>query len=78
MMADPKARALVENFAGQWLQLRNIEQVAPNERTFPDSFSCLGSASSTCQTTTFPSTPRRWLRRDRSPGESIPAKHCRG
>ena len=36
MMADPKASALVENFAGQWLQLRNIEQVAPNERTFPD------------------------------------------
>ena len=36
MMADPKATALVENFAGQWLQLRNIEQVAPNERAFPD------------------------------------------
>jgi hypothetical protein len=36
MMADPKASALVENFAGQWLQLRNIAQVAPNERTFPD------------------------------------------
>jgi mono/diheme cytochrome c family protein len=36
MMADSKARALVENFAGQWLQLRSIERVAPNERTFPE------------------------------------------
>ena len=36
MMADPRASALVENFAGQWLQLRNIASVTPNERTFPE------------------------------------------
>jgi hypothetical protein len=36
MVADPRASALVENFAGQWLQLRNIEGVAPNDRTFPE------------------------------------------
>jgi mono/diheme cytochrome c family protein len=36
MVADPRASALVENFAGQWLQLRNIANVEPNERTFPD------------------------------------------
>jgi mono/diheme cytochrome c family protein len=36
MVADPKASALVQNFAGQWLQLRNIEGVAPNDRTFPE------------------------------------------
>jgi hypothetical protein len=36
MVADPRAGALVENFAGQWLQLRNIERVAPNQRTFEE------------------------------------------
>ena len=34
MVADPRASALVENFAGQWLQLRNIANVAPNRRAF--------------------------------------------
>ena len=29
MLADPKAAALVDNFAGQWLQLRALEDVAP-------------------------------------------------
>jgi hypothetical protein len=36
MLADPKAGALVANFAGQWLQLRNLERVAPNPMEFPD------------------------------------------
>ena len=36
MMADPRARALVDNFAGQWLFLRNIDGVAPDPRVFPD------------------------------------------
>jgi hypothetical protein len=36
MMADPRAVALVENFAGQWLQLRNIANAAPNGRAFPE------------------------------------------
>ena len=36
MVADPRASALVENFAGQWLQLRNIANVAPNTRAFPE------------------------------------------
>jgi hypothetical protein len=35
MLADPKIRALVFNFAGQWLQLRNLETVAPDRRLFP-------------------------------------------
>jgi hypothetical protein len=35
MIADPKARALTENFAGQWLQLRDLDHVAPDPRTFP-------------------------------------------
>ncbi len=36
MLADPKAEALVNNFAGQWLFLRNLQSVAPNEDDFPN------------------------------------------
>jgi hypothetical protein len=36
MLADPKSRALVDNFAGQWLQLRNVRNVQPNSDLFPD------------------------------------------
>jgi hypothetical protein len=36
MLADPKSQALVENFAGQWLQLRNLRNVQPNTDLFPD------------------------------------------
>jgi hypothetical protein len=35
MMADPKARALVDNFAGQWLQLRDVERISPDPERFP-------------------------------------------
>jgi hypothetical protein len=36
MLADPKAHALVENFAGQWLHLRNLKNKIPNSNEFPD------------------------------------------
>jgi hypothetical protein len=36
MLADPKADALVKNFAGQWLYLRNLEGMVPNSVGFPD------------------------------------------
>ena len=36
MLRDEKSRALVENFAGQWLQLRNVRSVLPNSDLFPD------------------------------------------
>jgi hypothetical protein len=36
MLADPKSAALVGNFAGQWLQLRNLKSVQPNSDEFPD------------------------------------------
>lgn len=36
MLADPKAYALAENFAGQWLHLRNLQNIRPNSATFPD------------------------------------------
>jgi len=35
MLRDPKSFALVENFAGQWLQFRNIEVVRPDLERFP-------------------------------------------
>ena len=36
MLADPKSKALVENFAGQWLHVRNLQNIAPNSDEFPD------------------------------------------
>ena len=36
MLSDERSRALVENFAGQWLHLRNIESVYPDPLEFPD------------------------------------------
>ncbi len=35
MLADRKARALVENFAGQWLHLRNVADWTPDPERFP-------------------------------------------
>ncbi|MDB4678832.1 DUF1592 domain-containing protein [Rhodopirellula sp.] len=35
MLADPKARALIDNFAGQWLQLRDVERLTPDPEMFP-------------------------------------------
>ncbi len=36
MLADPRADALVSNFAGQWLHLRNLRGIVPNSDLFPD------------------------------------------
>lgn len=36
MLADPKSVALVENFAGQWLQLRSLSEIAPDAKVFPE------------------------------------------
>ena len=36
MLADPKSQALVTNFAGQWLFLRNLQSSRPDNKTFPD------------------------------------------
>lgn len=36
MMKDPKAKALAENFAGQWLQLRKLSVIAPDPVRFPN------------------------------------------
>jgi cytochrome c551/c552 len=36
MLADPKARALVTNFANQWLYLRDLKSANPDVTVFPD------------------------------------------
>ena len=35
MTADPRFQALVDNFAGQWLYLRNMRLVTPEQSVFP-------------------------------------------
>jgi hypothetical protein len=35
MMADPRSQSLVDNFAEQWLYLRNLAAIAPDARMFP-------------------------------------------
>jgi hypothetical protein len=36
MLADERSRALVTNFAAQWLHLRNLDAATPDMRLFPD------------------------------------------
>ena len=36
MLVDTRARALLDNFAAQWLYLRNVRAVSPNLRVFPE------------------------------------------
>jgi cytochrome c5 len=36
MLADARAEALLDNFVGQWLQLRNLKGKQPNSHEFPD------------------------------------------
>ena len=36
MLSDPRSQALVKNFAGQWLYLRNIARISPDQTTFPN------------------------------------------
>jgi Protein of unknown function (DUF1592)/Protein of unknown function (DUF1588)/Protein of unknown function (DUF1587)/Protein of unknown function (DUF1585)/Protein of unknown function (DUF1595)/Cytochrome C oxidase, cbb3-type, subunit III len=36
MLTDPRADALIENFAAQWLFLRNLKNFSPDQEIFPD------------------------------------------
>ncbi|MBK1826027.1 DUF1592 domain-containing protein [Haloferula rosea] len=36
LLSDPRADALVTNFAGQWLHLRNLNAFSPDLRLYPD------------------------------------------
>ena len=35
MLKDPKAKALTDNFAAQWLQLRTLQTASPDKQTYP-------------------------------------------
>ena len=35
MLKDPRTEAFVENFVGQWLQLRNLDVYQPDKKLFP-------------------------------------------
>jgi hypothetical protein len=47
MLRDPKSRALVENFAAQWLQIRLLKNLAPDRKLFPDFDESLRAAMAT-------------------------------
>ena len=36
MLADPRAKAMVDNFAGQWLNIRSLRNISPDPKIFPD------------------------------------------
>lgn len=36
MLADKRSAALAENFAGQWLEIRNLDAIQPDPRKFPE------------------------------------------
>ena len=36
MLADPRASALADNFAAQWLETRNLDVVTPDPKKFPE------------------------------------------
>lgn len=44
MIADPKFNAFIENFTGQWLELRNLDEVKPTPEKFPQFDSALREA----------------------------------
>jgi hypothetical protein len=44
MLRDPRARALTENFAGQWLQTRNLRTMTPDPGVYPTFDEALRSA----------------------------------
>ena len=67
MLADSRAQALIENFAGQWLELRNIKLAAPDPDLFPQFDDELGTAMRT-ETELFFETV---LREDRGIGDFL-------
>jgi hypothetical protein len=52
MLADPRSRALTDNFAGQWLYLRNLDFQRPDKAAFPE-FDQRLRASMKTETTMF-------------------------
>ena len=71
MMADPRSKALVDNFVGQWLLLRNIKNADPDERLFP-TFDQSLLASMNQETTLFMNDQ---IHRNRSVVELLSARY---
>ncbi len=71
MLKDPKSDALVQNFAEQWLFLRNLKTVAPDLDTFPDFDDNLRQAMKTETETFFSSI----MRDDRSAMDLVNADY---
>ena len=71
MLKDPKSHALAENFAGQWLELRNLAGVSPDTSRFPDFNDGLRAAMKTETEMFFESI----VREDRSILDFIDAKY---
>jgi hypothetical protein len=36
MLADPRSKSLASNFAGQWLEIRNLDVAEPDPKKFPE------------------------------------------
>jgi hypothetical protein len=71
MLAHPKARALTDNFAGQWLQLRHLAAARPSTDFFPTFTNKLRQAMHDEATTFFD----KLREEDRSVGELLDADY---
>ncbi|MBV8109475.1 MAG: DUF1592 domain-containing protein [Hyphomicrobiales bacterium] len=67
MLADPRLQALVKNFSGQWLYLRNIAGIQPDSTSFPNFDENLRQALAQETELLIEST----LREDRSVGDLL-------
>jgi len=70
MLADPRSDALIDNFAGQWLYIRAVNDAAPDGATWPD-FDAELRASLMGEMSRFFAT---FLREDRSMVELVTAR----
>ena len=71
MLADPRSKALVDNFVGQWILSRNIREAAPDQQIFPD-FDEELRTSMEQETTLFVNDQ---VRRDRGVAELLSARY---
>jgi len=71
MLADPRSAAMAENFAGQWLEIRNLDAIKPDPQKFPAWTPELRDAMKT-ETRMFFDTI---LRENRPVGEFIDARY---
>jgi hypothetical protein len=71
MIADPKADAFAENFVGQWLEVRSLDAIKPDEKKFPEWTPELKDSMRTETSMFFASV----LRDDRPIGDLIDGKY---